>query len=247
MGHDVINGLVFFRSVGGSFGAATTMQREHRPMQKLLVVSLDPEGERDNHRHYVISFVPTATEQLVLDLLRTEPYFDPGYERGPNAAYALGSYFLVRYPSIAARGDPEDTHKEDNESDDEVAEFIKRRRKERLSQYSWILRESCIGYDDTDLGRGSLDELLQYWKDMLNDKQKIYWKDRVAAEKWRIENPALAQRVLDLDSKRDFPLVRVKERTQKRCESDPAGCDAGGGVGGGVGDSDVKKRKTAAN
>lgn len=108
---------------------------------KLLIVCVKSEIN-EIACHKVIEFVPSDAERLLLDLQHNFSCFNPAYDRGPHATYALSSYFVKKYGfrQLWKNKDPLDSDRENEESDEEVAAFLRNRRLARKTTYDWILK-----------------------------------------------------------------------------------------------------------
>ena len=119
---------------------------------KLFICHSEDEGDR----HMILSWdegkLP-AHERLVLDLHNRGGHaFNPDGEmcRVVDGDTALASYFSKKYGGDHgwAKGDPLSRTKEEDESDQEVKEFLHNRRKARKACYNWIIYTNYIEYTD---------------------------------------------------------------------------------------------------
>src|SRR6185437_9065160 len=70
-------------------------------------------------------------------------WFNPTFDRGVNAPYALASYFTQKYHCDWKKGDLLDSEAE-SESDKEVAQFKLERARKRAKEYDYIIKTGVI-------------------------------------------------------------------------------------------------------
>lgn len=124
------------------------MSKRPRSDARLLIIMSQSElNARESFME--LTFEPTKTERLLLDLNARGGEFSPAEYRGVNADSALASYFGIKYGQwIWSDGEsPLSEKREEEETDQEVLEFLQARRERRRKNYDWVLED---GYLDSD-------------------------------------------------------------------------------------------------
>ena len=164
----------------------------------LLIVRSRGEGN-DTPQHAILAFRPTDAERLVLDLQQAKSCFAPGFDRGANSGYALGSYFACKYRPWWCDGVPAD-----DSDDDDDAVIVE-------EKVDWTLRHWAIYDDDSDgLLRGDIDDYLDHIKSIASGTCRGHRKGRAYLD----EHPELRDKILAL-TPNDFSAAKRRKRTIK--------------------------------
>lgn len=138
------------------------MTKRLRSDARLLIIMSQSEVN-DNESFMELTFEPLNHERLLLNLNAEGGEFSP-HKRGFDSESTLASYFGIKYGNwMWIEGDnPLSEKREEDETDEELLEFLQARRERRRKNYDWVLQD---GYLDSD--RSLVEEAMSEYVDHL--------------------------------------------------------------------------------
>jgi len=101
----------------------------------------------DEEQHMVIEFVPARWERMLLELCDCDPEnFLVQYDRGANCD-AIALYLAETHGDSWEPGNPLSTKLEDELEDEDVVEYLRKRRERRRAAYAFVVETDHLEED----------------------------------------------------------------------------------------------------
>lgn len=143
-------------------------KRKEAGTEVSILVSLSKSEVNDEEQHMELCITPTRRERLLLELCAYDSEaFAVRCWHGPHCA-ALAMHLASAYKGHWQDGDPLSTRKEDEESDEEVIDFLRQRRERREAQYTYVVETECM--DDDDIIAEMMDTYEDYVQETLRKR-----------------------------------------------------------------------------
>lgn len=176
------------------------MSKRKTQDESVCVLAVAVKSElNDEECHAVLHFTPTPLERMLLELYENHPeQFAPAEYRDVDPG-SMANVLVNKYnEGDWEERNPLSTAKEEDESDDEVVEFLRNRRERRKTEYDFVVETDYLS-SDADLAQESFDTYLHYVKRKL--RKILHSKD---AKQDKVVH--LLQRLDLIDFAREFCL-----------------------------------------